>query len=395
MAGSNSSSHRLLRARSLSPLALAFTVFCCVSGGPIGLEPLVAETGPLLALLLILVTPLVWAIPDALTSCELAPAIPVEGGYVVWVRRAMGPFAGFLNAWWTWLYTIVDAALYPVLFTSTLGHLLNYYFGNSILLDNELAHYAVSVCVVILFTYLNIRGTRIVGMASTAFALLIIAPFAVMSIVGLVRMALESKPFLPPGEIAPGELKQGLSAGLGIIMWNYLGWDALSTVAEEVDQPQRAYPRALLWGVPLVAAVYFFPTLVGVHYYPDAAQWQEGAWPNIARAIGGGVDGVGRDRRFHRLSCRPVYGLSSCEFTSSVRSRRREVPSPSARGHSPEVRHTVACDPRLRGALRDPRLPEVREPHSTERRHVLGCSLPRDRSASCVARERAESPQAL
>lgn len=287
MAESNLGSHGLLRAKSLSPLALAFTVFCCVSGGPIGLEPLIAETGPLLALLLILVTPLVWAIPDALTSCELAPAIPVEGGYVVWVRRAMGPFAGFLNAWWTWLYTIVDAALYPVLFTSTIGHLLNYYFGSRILLDSNLAHYAVSLSVVILFTYLNIRGTRIVGMASTAFALLIIVPFAAMSIVGLVRMAMESKPLLPPEEIAPGELKQGLSAGLGIIMWNYLGWDALSTVAEEVDQPQKAYPRALLWGVPLVASVYFFPTLVGVHYYPDRSLWQEGAWPSIARAVGG------------------------------------------------------------------------------------------------------------
>src|SRR5688572_30844763 len=104
----------------MTTLMLVFTVFCCVSGGPFGLEPLIKDSGAGMAILLIVLTPLVWALPDALTSCELAPAIPVEGGYIVWVKRAMGPFAGFLNAWWTWLYTLVDAAIYPVMFAASL-----------------------------------------------------------------------------------------------------------------------------------------------------------------------------------------------------------------------------------------------------------------------------------
>ena len=63
--------------------------------------------------------PIVWALPDALMTAELASAIPEEGGYVVWVRRAMGPFWGFINAWWTWMYALVDATIYPVLSPGT------------------------------------------------------------------------------------------------------------------------------------------------------------------------------------------------------------------------------------------------------------------------------------
>ncbi len=269
--------------------ALALTVFCCVSGGPFGLEPLVSGAGPGLALLLILVIPLVWALPDAMTTAELAPAIPVEGGYVVWVRRAMGPLAGFLNAWWTWIYTLVDAAIYPVLFATYLSGFLKATNGIS-WLDREehpLHHWLVCVVVVGLFTLLNVKGTRLVGRTSSLFAAVIIVPFLVMAVVGLIRLGMHPRPIVSsffPQDTSPSK---ALAAGLSVVMWNYLGWDALSTIAEEVDEPAKAYPRAMLLGVPLVASVYFFPTLAGLAFFPTVDAWQEGAWPEIARAVGG------------------------------------------------------------------------------------------------------------
>ncbi|RYD39087.1 MAG: amino acid permease, partial [Verrucomicrobiaceae bacterium] len=102
-----------MRKGSLNALTLALTVFCCVSGGPYGLEETIQNAGPGLGILLILIVPIVWALPDALMTAELASAIPEEGGYVVWVRRAMGPFWGFINAWWTWMYALIDATIYP------------------------------------------------------------------------------------------------------------------------------------------------------------------------------------------------------------------------------------------------------------------------------------------
>lgn len=267
-------------------IALVFTVFCCVSGGPFGLEQLVSESGAAIALLLIAITPFVWALPDALTSCELAPAIPVEGGYVVWVRRAMGPFAGFLNAWWTWIYTLVDAAIYPVLFATYLGTTVKLFWGSDAL-NGAMPQWLLAVAMIGLFAWLNYRGTKLVGMTAIGLASLIIVPFVIFVVVGAVRLAGS------PGELTlvfPGDsdsLRGSLAAGMGIVMWNYLGWDALSTIAEEVDDPARAYPRALLSGIVTVTLVYFLPTLVGLYFVSDASQWVDGAWPAIAREVGG------------------------------------------------------------------------------------------------------------
>ncbi|MGV3614963.1 MAG: APC family permease [Fimbriimonas sp.] len=284
--------HGNLKRRSMTAGMLVLTVFCCVSGGPFGLEELVSASGPGLALLLILLMPFVWALPDALTTAELAPAIPVEGGYVIWVRRAMGPFWGFLNAWWTWIYTLVDAAIYPAMFTTYLSKLLVSLYGFRLLEDNPYAKWGVAVTVVAIFTALNISGTKLVGKTSSVFAIAIIGPFVLMAVIGLIRLGMNPHPvatqFLP----ADGTLAGSLAAGLGIVMWNYLGWDALSTIAEEVDEPQRAYPRAILIGVPLVTLVYLLPTIAGLAFVPNAETWKEGAWPAIATAVGGKALGI-------------------------------------------------------------------------------------------------------
>ncbi|RYG48092.1 APC family permease [bacterium] len=269
--------------RGLGGLTLAFAVFCVVSGGPFGLEDLVSKVGPGMALVLILVIPIVWAVPDALTTAELAAAIPEEGGYIVWVRRALGPFAAFLNAWWSWLYTLVDATVYPAMFVTYLAALLKS-SGHPFLSTDGPTKYAVCLVIIALFTWLNLRGTKLVGLASAAFSILIIAPFAALAAVGAWRIA--------QGEGTPPLIRldsggTSFAVGLSIVMWNYLGWDALSTVAEEVEKPEKAYPRALAIGVPLVTAVYFLPTYIGLSFFPEAALWEEGAWPAIATAVGG------------------------------------------------------------------------------------------------------------
>jgi amino acid transporter len=278
--------HPRLRKRAMSGTMLAMTIFCCVSGGPFGLEPLIGATGAGFALVLILAMPLLWALPDSLITAELAPAIPVEGGYVIWVRRAMGPFAAFVNAWWTWIYAMLDASIYPVLFSTYFWAMLKV-AGVGPIADDPRCRWLTAVVVIAVFSSINIRGTKLVGRASGIFTLLIVAPFAIMVVIGLVRLGLHpqsvGREFLLPG-ISP---VQGLSGGLAIVLWNYLGWDSLSTIAEEVDDPGRAYPRAIFTALLLITAAYVLPVVVGLAFYPDASKWTEGAWPEIARAVGG------------------------------------------------------------------------------------------------------------
>lgn len=93
--------------------------------------------------------------------------------------------------------------------------------------------------------------------------------------------------------LAPGSsFIQAAGAGLYVAMWNYLGWDDLSTIAGEVENPQKTFPRALLIAVCLTVAVYLLPTLVGLVALPDFASWEEGTWTKVAQAIGGSWLGI-------------------------------------------------------------------------------------------------------
>src|SRR5437773_11361367 len=93
--------------RQLRLLPLVMVFFFTVAGGAYGLEPLVSASGPGVALALIILTPLIWSVPAALMVAELSSAIPAEGGYYAWVKRGLGPFWGFLEAWWSWRSSFV------------------------------------------------------------------------------------------------------------------------------------------------------------------------------------------------------------------------------------------------------------------------------------------------
>jgi amino acid transporter len=82
-----------------------------------------SELTLLLALLVLLACRL-WSLPVALITAELATAMPDASGFLLWSRRAFGPFISFLDAWIMIVVVIIDQALYPLIFVSyieTLG----------------------------------------------------------------------------------------------------------------------------------------------------------------------------------------------------------------------------------------------------------------------------------
>jgi amino acid transporter len=157
--------------RSLGLGSLVFIMFFTVSGGAYGLEDVIGESGAGAGILLILVTPIIWSLPAALMVAELATAMPVEGGYYYWVKKAMGPFWGFQEGWWSWLTTFVDMAIYPVLFVEY----ASYYFD--VLDTNPVARWLVGFAVIWFFTLLNIRGAKVVGDYSILLGVMVLAPF--------------------------------------------------------------------------------------------------------------------------------------------------------------------------------------------------------------------------
>ncbi|MDX2065792.1 MAG: APC family permease [Fimbriimonadaceae bacterium] len=275
----------------LKLLPLVAAIYFCVSGGPHGLEPLM-QSGAGLGVLLILLTPIFWAIPAALMTAELTSALPDEGGFYGWVKRAFGPRAASLCAWWTWMYSWVDVAIYPVLFATYAREWVRMIGGPTEALAHPVAQWLLGLVIIVPFTALNIRGAQRVGQTSIALGVALLAPFAVLIALAVPRFLAEPArtitPFVAPGESVPS----ALSAGLFVVMWNYLGWDSLSTVAGEVDAPRRNFPRALAWALPIILLTYLLPTLAGLTVIRDPARWEEGLWPEIGRQLGGPAFGL-------------------------------------------------------------------------------------------------------
>ena len=110
--------------RSLGTFGLVFILFFSTSGGPYTTETLIHSVGPGLGLLILLLVPLIWSLPEALIVGELASMVPEEGGYYRWVDRVFGRFWAFQNGWVTWVYSLVDMAIYPVLFNQYLRYFI-------------------------------------------------------------------------------------------------------------------------------------------------------------------------------------------------------------------------------------------------------------------------------
>jgi amino acid transporter len=257
--------------RTLTTLPLVFILYFSTSGGAFTTETLVREVGPGLALLILLIVPLIYSIPEVLIVGELASMLPLEGGYYRWVQRAFGPFWAFQNGWLTWMYSLVDMAIYPVLFNQYLA-----FFVPSL---GRTTRWVVSLVVIWSATAINVRGALRVGRASIVAGTFIIAGFAAVAIAAIPHITHAPwHPFAAPGRTG----FSGLAVGLSIALWNYIGWDNASTAQGEVRDASRTYPRALAFALPLVAASYFVPLLAALGA-TDWRGWTEGGWPDIAR----------------------------------------------------------------------------------------------------------------
>ena len=98
-----------------------FVMYSYTTGGPFGIEGVVASSGPGMALIYLLTLPFLWCIPMSLVAAELTTAMPVEGGFYRWVRAAFGDFWGFLAGWRNWCAAFLLCSAYAVLFADYLG----------------------------------------------------------------------------------------------------------------------------------------------------------------------------------------------------------------------------------------------------------------------------------
>ncbi len=250
-----------LRQYEMKTSTVVFMIFSLCAAGCYGIEEMIPQAGPGLTLVMLIVLPFLWSTPMGLVAAELGSALPQEGGYYKWVQRACGEFWGFQAGWWRTISVYFDNTLYVVLAGAYLG---------SIMSLTGLEEYLFKASVVIVFTYVNIRGIRDVGAITSLISILILVAFTLVAVIGLARWQTNPfVPFIPPDQT----LLQSVGVGLAIGMWLYSGYESMSTVAGELKDPQ-VIPKAILISIPLIMAVYILPTMAGI---ASIGQWSEWA----------------------------------------------------------------------------------------------------------------------
>ncbi|KAL0312352.1 UNVERIFIED_CONTAM: putative polyamine transporter [Sesamum radiatum] len=260
--------------RKVSVLPLVFLIFYEVSGGPFGIEDSVNAAGPLLALVGFLIFPLIWSVPEALITAEMGTMFPENGGYVVWVSSALGPFWGFQQGWMKWLSGVIDNALYPVLF-------LDYLKSGIPALGGGLPRVMAVLALTIVLTYTNYRGLTIVGWVAVLLGVFSILPFVVMGFISIPKLR-------PKRWLVADIHNVDWNLYLNTLFWNLNYWDSISTLAGEVENPQKTLPKALFYALILVVLGYFFPLLTGTGAIPlHQDLWTDGYFSDVAMIVGG------------------------------------------------------------------------------------------------------------
>src|SRR6516225_7552258 len=135
---------------------------------------------------------------------------------------------------------------------------------------------------------LNLAGIRVVGITSLWLFFLLSLPFGLIVLLSPVKAGAFGEP-----HAATTGVSMGLLGSVLVAMWNYMGWDNASTIAQEVERPQRTYPRAMIAAVILVSLTYILP-FVAVYFTgtPASAFAEDGSWASVAGQLGGTVMGV-------------------------------------------------------------------------------------------------------
>jgi len=304
--------------RPLGVSAVCFVTYFNVSGGLFGSEEIISSMGPLPGLVGLVFFTFLFSLPMVFVTAELSSAFPDNGGYSIWVAEAFGSFAGFQEAYCSWLSGVVDTAIYPILAYDTAIQIIrgdwskpidddsgdwnkycNVSAARNSSSNNHLAEfvaletltdsvggdidahisswiesYIAKFCLMLIFTLPNLMGSNFVGRSMMALAAFVLLPFLFQCLYIIFTKDMHFGALLQIREHASADHWVQL---ISVLYWNMSGFDSASTCAGEVRRPGKTYPRALSYTLALVFLTYFIPLSVFTTVAnPDWHCWDEG-----------------------------------------------------------------------------------------------------------------------
>ena len=267
-----------LKKHDIKVSTVVFMIFCLVAAGCYGIEEMIPECGPGLTVIMLCVLPFIWALPFGLVASELGSVRPQEGGYYKWVQEALGEFWGFQAGWWRTISIYIDNASYVILAGGYAAAQWDI---------SRTTEFALKAAMIIIFTYINIRGVKDVGLASTILSILVMVAFGLVALCGFLNWGGDAQTagtisFQLTAYEAGGAADwiYFIAGGISVGMWMYSGYESMSTVAGEIQNPQ-VIPKATMITIPLIMTVYILPTVAGLG---SLGQWTE--WGTESGTVG-------------------------------------------------------------------------------------------------------------
>ena len=267
-----------LKKHDIKVSTVVFMIFCLVAAGCYGIEEMIPECGPGLTIIMLCVLPFVWGLPFGLVASELGSVRPQEGGYYKWVQEALGEFWGFQAGWWRTISIYIDNTSYVILAGS---------YAASAWDMSLMGEFAIKFIMIALFTIVNIRGVKDVGIVSTILSILVMVAFAMVALCGFLNWGGDAQTastisfqLTPEPAEGIGDWFFYIAGGISVGMWMYSGYESMSTIAGEVANPQ-VIPKGTLLTVPIIMASYILPTVAGIG---SLGQWE--SWGTDGDCVG-------------------------------------------------------------------------------------------------------------
>jgi basic amino acid/polyamine antiporter, APA family len=214
----------------------------------------------------------------AMGYAELGSAMPEAGGGYLWVREGLRRPNAFISGWMAWLAHIIAGSLYAVGFGSFLVSLLQ--MTNILPIESLFGIIPLdkltAVAVVVVFTFINIKGASETGKVGTIITVVQLLAISSIIIAGLWAMSSHHNDdwqsnfsdFFPMG-------LGGLVAAMGLTFIAFEGYEIIVQTGEEVKNPKRNIPRAIFISLALVVIMYCFIAFVSIGaIFPDMSSWQ-------------------------------------------------------------------------------------------------------------------------
>ncbi len=203
----------------------------------------------------------VGAIFLSLVFADLSRRYPVAGGPYVYCKKGLGDFVAFLVAYNYWIYLWVGNAAVAVAFTGYCSP-----FFPRLTSDPFLA-FCVTAGIVWLFTLINIVNVRLVGIIQLVLTVLKLVPLLAISFIGIFFI---KKAHLFEVNVSGVSNWNAIISGSMLTLWAFLGLESGSIPADNVQNPEKAIPRATVLGTVAVAVIYIVSTVAIFGIIPPA-----------------------------------------------------------------------------------------------------------------------------